>query len=327
MTIKEIASLAGVSPAAVSRYLNGGSLSENKRSAIRAAIEQTGYQPEAAAQALRTKTTDLVGLIVPKLDSESVSRLTAGAEQVLADEGYLSLIAVSQNDAEKERFYLSVLQKRAVAGVILMATEADPLLTEAIRALPIPVVVTGQSLAHSTCVFHDDFGAAQELASLMLQKGRRRPVYLGVTERDPAVGAARRQGVQAALREAGLDENLPREICSFDIDGGRRGMQALLDRCPELDAVICATDRIAFGAMEVLRQAGRKIPADVSVIGMGDSWASRFVQPNLTTVHFYYKTCGETAARQLVEMMRSKDADRPVQQTKLSYELCIRDSV
>ena len=65
MTIKEIASLAGISPAAVSRYLNGGSLSENKRSAIRAAIEQTGYQPEAAAQALRTKTTDLVGLIVP----------------------------------------------------------------------------------------------------------------------------------------------------------------------------------------------------------------------------------------------------------------------
>ena len=327
MTIKEIAAIAGVSPAAISRFLNGGSLSEKKREAIRAAIEQTGYTPEPAAQTLRTKTTDLVGLIVPKLDSESVSRLTAGAERVLAAEGYLSLIAVFRNDPEKERTFLSLLQKRQVAGAILMATEADARLEAVIRDLTVPVVVTGQSLPHTPCVCHDDFGAAQELTRLVLARGRRRPVYLGVTERDAAVGVARKQGVLAALREAGLEDALPAEICSFDIEGGRRGMQALLAREPRLDAVICATDRIAFGAMEVLKQAGRRIPQDVSVTGMGDSWASRHVQPNLTTAHFYYKTCGETAARMLVELMRSKDVNSPAQQTRLSYEICVRDSV
>lgn len=327
MTIKEIASLAGVSPASVSRYLNGGSLSDKKREAIRLAVEQTGYAPAAAAQTLRTKTTDLVGLIVPKLDSESVSRLTAGAEQVLAEEGYLSLIAVSQNDSEKELSFLSLLHKRAVAGVILMATVATPRLAEAIRELPIPVVVTGQKLHQTSCVYHDDFGAAKELTQLALAKGRRRPVYLGVSERDPAVGVGRREGVQAALREAGLDPELPREICTFDIESGRRGMQALLEAHPALDAVICATDRIAFGAMEALKQTGRVIGRDVSVIGMGDSWASRHISPHLTTAHFYYKTCGETAARQLVELMRTKDPDRPARQTLLSYEICPRESV
>ena len=78
MTMKELAKLAGVSPAAVSRYLNGGPLSEGKRRIIRAVIEKTGYQPDPAAQMLRTRSTDIVGLIVPKLDSESVSRLAAG---------------------------------------------------------------------------------------------------------------------------------------------------------------------------------------------------------------------------------------------------------
>ena len=78
MTMKELAKLAGVSPAAVSRYLNGGPLSEEKRRIIRSVIEKTGYQPDPAAQMLRTRSTDIVGLIVPKLDSESVSRLAAG---------------------------------------------------------------------------------------------------------------------------------------------------------------------------------------------------------------------------------------------------------
>lgn len=327
MTIKEIAALAGVSLSAVSRYLNGGSLSESKRQAIRSVIEETGYVPEVAAQALRTKTSDLIGIIAPKLDSESVSRLTAGAQSALAAEGYLSLIAVSHNDPEKERTYLSVLQRRAVAGVILMATEASDQLETAIRALPIPVVVTGQSLPRVPCVFHDDFGAARELTQLVLARGRRRPIYLGVTERDAAVGVARRQGVQAALREAGLAEDLPTAVCGFDTEGGMQGMQTLLASHPELDAVICATDRIALGAMQALRQAGRRIPADVSICGVGDSWASSHVTPHLTTAHFYYRTCGEIAARQLIDLICGRTPSAPALQTKLGYEICCRDSI
>ena len=104
-------------------------------------------------------------------------------------------------------------------------------------------------------------------------------------------------------------------------------MREMLERCPTLDAVLCATDRIAFGAMEVLKAAGRKIPEDVSVIGMGNSWASSHIDPHLTSVVFYYKTCGEIAAKQLIERMRLKNRGGPVQQTKLSFELRERGSV
>ena len=325
MTMKELAELAGVSPAAVSRYLNGGSLSEEKRAVIRRAIEQTGYQPDAAAQALRTKTTDIVGLIVPKLDSESVSRLVAGAEAVLAEEGFLTMIAVSHNDAEKELSFLQLLQKRSVAGVILMATVADERHQAAIRALRIPVVVTGQHYDGVSCVYHDDFNAARELARLVLQKGRRHPGFLGVTERDVAVGVERKRGVLSAMAEAGLAPELPTELCSFEIESGAEGMRRLLQAHPETDAVFCATDRIAFGAMEVLKAAGRRIGEDISLTGMGDSWASHRIDPNLTTAHFYYKTCGETAARRLLELIRSPAP--AASQTKLSYTIKNRDSV
>ena len=190
MTMKELAKLAGVSPAAISRYLNGGPLSEEKRRIIRAAIEKTGYQPDPAAQSLRTRSTDVVGLIVPKLDSESVSRLTAGASEVLAGEGYACQLGVSLNDPEKEFAFLQLFQSRSVAGVILMGTVLTPGLESFFQNAQIPVVVAGQKFKGVPCVYHDDFGAALELTRLVLARGRRRPVFIGATRQDAAAGLA-----------------------------------------------------------------------------------------------------------------------------------------
>ena len=92
MTIKDVARLAGVSPAAVSRYLNGGSLSEEKRVQVREAIRTTGYRPDVAAQTLRTGRVNQVGVIVPKIHSDSVSQVSAGISGALAQQGYLTLL-------------------------------------------------------------------------------------------------------------------------------------------------------------------------------------------------------------------------------------------
>lgn len=328
MTIKEFALLAGVSPAAVSRYFNGGSLSEEKRERIRAAIDRTGYQPDAAAQTLRTKTTRLVGLIVPKLDSESVSRLAAGATERLLQNGYLCQFAVSQNDPERELSYLSLFQQRQMAGVILMATANTDRHRAALQSLGLPVVVTGQRFEGVSCVYHDDRNAAQALTERILRRGRRELAFLGVSEQDVAVGVERREGVKAAMAAFGLSpEQLTVELSGFDLESGRAAAERLLARKPQLDAVVCATDRIAFGAMEALRAAGRRIPQDVSVVGMGDSWASEHIVPHLTTAHFYYKTSGETAAELLLTMMRSRETQPPIRQILVGFSVCDRDSV
>lgn len=327
MTMKELAKLAGVSPAAVSRYLNGGPLSEEKRSVIRSVIGQTGYQPDPAAQTLRTRSTDIVGLIVPKLDSESVSRLAAGVFGVLNEAGYACQLGVSGNDPDKELSDLQLFQNRSVAGAILMGTVLTPELERFLLKTPMPVVAAGQRFKGLPCVYHDDYGAALELTRLVLARGRRRLAYISAIEQDAAAGLARRQGVQAGLREAGLDPALPIEISSFEVEGGRAAMERLLARGVEPDAVLCATDRMAFGAMQALRAAGKRLPEDVSVTGIGDSWAGEHIRPYLTTAHLYYKTCGETAARLLIDRINGRDRNAPVQQVVLSYTIKQRDSV
>lgn len=327
MTMKELAKLAGVSTAAVSRYLNSGPLSEEKRRIIRAAIEKTGYQPDPTAQMLRTRSTDIVGLIVPKLDSESVSRLTSGVSEVLDEAGYACQLGVTGNSPEKELSWLRLFQNRAAAGVILMGTVMTPELERFLQRSSMPVVVAGQRFKGVPCVYHDDYGTALELTRLVLSKGRRRLAFISANENDAAAGAARRRGVQAGLREAGLDPELPVELSSFELEGGKAAMERLLKRCPELDAVLCATDRMAFGAMQALREAGKRLPRDVAVTGIGDSWAGEQVEPHLTTARFYYRTCGETAARLLIERINDKDRKTPVQQVVLSYTIIERDSV
>ena len=122
MTIKEIARLAGVSSAAVSRYLNGGYVSGEKKEQIRKVIEETGYQPSAQARILRTKKACLVGVVVPKINSESISRVTAGIEQVLSRRGYQMLLASTDNDPRKEITYLKLFESYPVDGIILIGT-------------------------------------------------------------------------------------------------------------------------------------------------------------------------------------------------------------
>lgn len=328
MTMKEVAQIAEVSTAAVSRYINGGPLSQEKRDRIRAAMQQTGYQPDVAAQMLRTGITDHVGLIVPKIDSDAVNRFTAGATPALAEAGFLTLLADTENNTEKELSYLSLYQNRQVAGILMQATILTPQLEEELRSIMIPIVVVGQQFRQITCVYHDDFGAAYELTNLVLAKDRQKLAYIGVTEQDVAVGSNRRKGVQAAMKDYGMpSESLLTEISTFSVEGGRLAMEKLLARDPMIDAVICATDRIAFGAMETLRKAGKQLPEDVSVTGMDDHWAGEHIVPHLTTAHFYYKTSGETAAKLLVEMIQNKGTPGPVHQIMLGYAIKARDSV
>lgn len=328
MTMKELAQIAGVSCAAVSRYINGGPLSQEKRECIRAAIEETGYQPDAAAQMLRTGSTDYIGLIIPKIDSGAVTRITAGVVSVLEEAGFLALLADTANDVNKELAYLSLCQNHQVAGIIMLATFMTPQLEEGLRSLNVPIVVVGQKFWQVPCVYHDDFGAAYELTNLVLAKNRSKLAFIGVTEQDVAVGLNRRKGVQASVKDYGMaPEALLVEIAPFSVEGGCIAMEKLLKKEPNIDGVICATDYIALGAMETLRKAGKRLPEDVSVIGMDDNWAGNHIIPHLTTAHFYYKTSGEKAAKLLLEMIENKGKPGPVHQIMLGYTIKNRDSV
>ena len=135
MNINEIAKLAGVSRATVSRYLNEGYVSEEKKERIRAVIEKTGYQPSTQAQTLRTKKTRLVGVILPKINSDTVSRMVAGISDVLSKNGYQLLLANTNNDIAEELKYLNLFKDRQVDGILFIATILTARHKETVKSL------------------------------------------------------------------------------------------------------------------------------------------------------------------------------------------------
>lgn len=272
MTIKEIARLANVSSAAVSRYLNGGYISEEKRAQIRKVIEETGYHPSAQARTLRTKRASLIGVVVPKINSESISRVTEGIGNVLAARGYQMLLASTDNNAKKEIEYLHLFEKYPVDGIILIGTMITAEHRRFLKNARIPVVVTGQNTKYANCVYHDDYGAGKAMGKLAASlSGKNKHIaYIGVTREDKAAGAAREDGFRAGLKSEGreLEEEYVR-ISAFRAESGYEAALSLLDEETDIGVISCATDTIAAGAIRALRDRGIRLAQDQPALLQG----------------------------------------------------------
>ena len=321
MTIKEIARLANVSSAAVSRYLNGGYISEEKRAQIKKVIEETGYHPSAQARTLRTKRASLVGVVVPKINSESISRVTEGIGNVLAARGYQMLLASTDNNAKKEIEYLHLFEKYPVDGIILIGTMITAEHRRFLKNARIPVVVTGQNTKYANCVYHDDYGAGKAMGKLAASlSGKNKHIaYIGVTREDKAAGAAREDGFRAGLRAEGreLEEEYVR-ISAFRAESGYEAALSLLDEETDIGVISCATDTIAAGAIRALRDRGIRLAQDqpalpdadasadscrIAVTGFGDNQLLKAATGGIPTVHFGYKTSGIRSAELLLDVI------------------------
>lgn len=326
MNISDIAKMAGVSRAAVSRYFNQGYVSQEKRERIQKVIEQTGYVPSASAKALRTRKSNLIGVIVPKISSESVSKIVDGLGSELKERGYHMLLGSTDNDASQELEFIKVFVNNDVDGLVLIATELTKAHREMIDELPIPIVLIGQRLEGSYCVYHDDYHAARDLADCFFRSGVRRPCYIGVTEEDRAVGGARRSAFLDAAAKFQVPVSPEQEIRgAFTYQNGYEGMRKLLEQNPDTDGVFCVTDTIASGAMGYLREQGISVPDRMAVVGMGDSNLSRAVSPRLTTVRYFYQESGVKAAGILLELLEKKEP--AAKEEILGYQIVRRESL
>jgi len=320
VTINEIAKMAGVSRATVSRYLNDGYVSEEKKERIAGVIAETGYIPSSQAQMLRTKKTGLIGVIIPKISSDSIGRMVDGIGEELAKEGYQLLLASTNNNEREEVRYLQTFRNNYVDGVILIGTIFRKEHRKALEELEVPVVILGQQYEGYACVYQDDCHSARDVAEL-LTKSCRHIAYIGVTPRDKAVGAARKKGFQTALSSKGLEPVAEKQI-AFRMEEGYQAMRQIVETIPYIDGVFCATDMIAAGALQYLREAG--LQRKVCVTGMGDSRIATILQPSLSTVHFHYKSSGREAARLLIEMLQKSEDVR--KEIKMGYQIIERDS-
>lgn len=325
MNISEFAEYAGVSKSAVSRYFNNGYLSGDKREKIEKAIDETGYSPSFSAQAIKTRVTKLVGVILPKLSSEICARITEGISQVLYEHGYQILLVNTANDYSKELEYLELFRQNRVDGVIFLATIFTEVHRSLLNKMHIPVVIVGQQYKGFSCVCHDDYGAAYALTDLMLKKGAVRPAYIGVTDDDKAAGEARHNGFLKALSDNGarLDKRHS-ATAEFTVDSGYNCAKKIFSAAERPDCIFCATDNIAAGAILFCRENGIKVPGDVMICGVGDSKIGAVTAVPITSARLHYKTAGIEAAQMLLNAIgRTSDVPKIM---KLDYEIVERES-
>ncbi|MFB5663357.1 LacI family DNA-binding transcriptional regulator [Alteribacillus sp. HJP-4] len=327
VTIRDIAEIANVSRTTVSRVLNNSTyVSKEVKERVTRAIEETGYIPSEHAKAMRTKRTKVIGVILPKISTETTSRVVHGIDEELSSHGYQILLANSDLQLEKEIEHLKLLQSRRVDGIIIMATNTDQRLQEEIKALTVPVVALGQDIPGITCVVYDDYHAAADLIELFINRGRGRIGFIGVNEKDNAVGHLRRKAYLDRMHFHKLSiENTWMEEGTFNIHSGYEAMQTIWSTSARKpDAIFAVTDRLAIGAMEFLKEKQINIPKEVAVAGIGASELSKYVTPPLTTVDYFNNEAGRVTA---IHLLKKLNIHCQTEKKLLGYRLIKRDSL
>ncbi|MFJ4961352.1 HTH-type transcriptional repressor PurR [Streptomyces sp. ADI96-02] len=333
-TLEEVAARAGVGRGTASRVINGSPrVSEQTREAVEAAVAELGYVPNRAARALAGNRTDAIALVVPEPETRFFaepyfSAIVRGVGSALADTEMQLLLTLVGNDRERRRL-AQYLTAHRVDGVLLVAVHDDDPLPDLLEQLGMPCVISGPRHAAEplASVDSDNFEGARAAVEHLVSRGRRSVAT--ITGRLEVYGAQRRlDGYRAGVSDAGLtpDEHLIAPA-DFTEEGGARAMRELLSRRPDLDAVFAASDVMAAGARQVLREAGRRIPQDVALIGFDDSAVARHMHPPLTSVRQPIEEMGRRMAQLLLDEIAGPSparGDRPA--VVLPTELVIRES-
>ena len=331
VTLEEVALMAGVSRATVSRVVNGSPrVSPTVRLEVQAAIERLGYTPNLAARSLVTRRSDSIAVVITQPAGQVFAdpffpRLLRGISSSLTarDRQLILLMPESSSDEGRVANYLTAGH---VDGALLVSLHEDDPLAPRLAAAGLPVVLVGRPPKglRVSYVDVDNRQGAQSAVAHLIASGRR--VIATITgPLDTAPGIDRRQGYRDALAEGGLELDRTLEaVGNFTQEGAEAAMVQLLATHPDLDAVFAASDQMAATALSVLAAAGRHVPADVAVVGFDDLAIALSTNPQLTSVHQPIEEMGREMARLLIEAV---DAPDPVpRRVILATELVQRAS-
>lgn len=330
LTLEEVAKLAGVSRATVSRVINNpASVSPDFRSRVQKVIEETGYRPNLAARTLASRRSQTIGLIIPSV-TQSVfgdpyfAVLIEGISRACNLHDFTLALFLFHSEDESHRVYERALSTGLLDGLIVAADKIiDPLIPQLI-ARQILAVYVGRppDVSQTSYVDVDNISGSFLAVSHLLRLGYQRIATISGPQ-DSAVGIDRRAGYVKALKQRGreIDESLVVEG-DFCRDGGYTAMRQLLSQEPE--AVFAASDTMAFGAIQAIREAGLKVPDDIAIVGFDDLPLAAQCDPPLTTIRQPVQRNGKLAVETLIEMLET--APHPPRHIVLPTELIIRSS-
>ena len=326
-TIRDVAAAAGVSRGTVSRVINGGHwVSPDARAAVEEAIRRTGYTANHAARSLATGRAGSLAFLLTEpqhllFDDPTFALLLRGAAEALAQRSMTLVLLVAGTPAERANV-AHFVGAGHVDGVLLISShEADPLVEELLEA-GVPTVCCGIPLGHEAqvpTVSVDEIGSAREMTRYLRGRGHRRIAMIAGPHDTPG-GRFRLVGFEQEMGED-FDPTLVEEG-DYSQDSGAAAMTRLLERTRDIDAVFAASDRMAAGAVTVLRKAGLRVPDDIAVAGFDDSGLAATHVPPLTTMRQPWERLSDEMVALLLDVIAG-GAPEPI---TLPTTLIVRES-
>ncbi len=330
ITIHDVAKLAGVSVATVSRVLNGyttvNPLFANR---VREAATALKYQPGKATRTLtsRNSSSSLLGLLVSDIQNPFYMDLIRGVEEVVRQYGYLLVICNTAEDPRREEQYIQLLAAEPVAGIVVVPTQGCLPALEQLKVLHIPVVTVDRRINdHSIdAVLIDNMAAAKEVVAHLIGNGYRRIGIVAGTKA-PTNANERVLGYRQALQEAGipLDPALEQRGSLLSAESGEILANALLDLKPPVDAIFTTNNRFTTGTLRALYARNKRIPDDVALACFDEiHWPVPNPVPITAVIQSSYEL-GCAAANRLVQRLQKPEA--PKQKIILQHQLAIHAS-
>jgi LacI family transcriptional regulator, galactose operon repressor len=327
-TIEDVAKHAGVSIATVSRVLNKTApVQDSTAMRVLSAVEMLRYRPKAAARILARQKTETIGLLLPVISGDFFAEMLQGIERGVVEGGYDLLIHSTFAGVKPNSVFKHVLGEHNTDGLIIFADSLDEEELHRLHDIGLPIVLLHQSSPaglNIPCVtVENKKGARSIVEHLIVEHGKRRIAFLrGPDEHEDSKW--RELGYMQALERHGIpfDPDLI-EKGNFNSQDAQAAMQRLIDRGVSFDAVFAGDDDSASGALSTLISAGVHVPQEIALVGFDNSTLAYYLNPPLTTINAHIQQAGYTAARQLVHLLQTGQADLI---TLLPTELVVRRS-
>jgi LacI family transcriptional regulator len=327
-TLHDVAAAASVSTATVSRCLNfPDQVAERTRENVVRAINDLGYSPNFGAKAMAARRTNTIGAIIPTMENAIFARGLQAFQEELRLHGFTMLIASTSYRPDIEEEQIRSLVARGADALLLIGHKRDPEIYRFLETQGVPALVTWafEPNANRPSVGFDNAAAIYQMAVEVIKLGHRELALISAETAINDRALARHSGIQAAMRDAGLD---PDALCfvetAYSIENGAKAFEKLMQSTTRPTAVFCGNDVLAVGALRRAREMGIKVPQDVSIVGFDDIELAQIAYPALTTVHVPHREMGRRAAIALANAVKY---GTPITTLELKAEPVFRETL
>ncbi len=331
MTIKDIAKLSGCGVATVSRVLNDHpDVSAETRRKVLAVVEEQGFQPNNNAKHLKQQASTSIAVIVKGTQNMLFADLVEKIQALLREAGQDAAVYYLDEDANEVAYALQLCRERKPQGILFLGGDQE-LFQAAFQGITVPCVLLTNTAAdlnfhNLSSITTDDQEASRQAVRFLADRGHRRIGMLGGNWSCFQIGHSRYLGCQQACQELGLpfDGERQCEPCRYSLKESYAAARVLLDRCPDLTAIFAVSDVTALGAMRALRDLGKRVPEDISVMGYDGIAIGQYSLPRLTTVR---QDTQQLAERGVDALLRGITRNSPPVHELVPFQLVEGESV